>query len=192
MKAVGSMGTSRLSGRLTVRHAGSLTPMCAEIHREFKLLNPEVEIVDVGGGGVLMAREMAQGKDCDVYASVDYSNIPNLLIPDFADWYVIFGATGFVLRYTEQSKYASEISAENWIDMVQRDDVPFWRSDPEGDPAGYRSLMVFQLAETHYWYPGPVPETRRQERKTVPFCGYCRGERQGLLLLIQLASYGRQ
>src|SRR5262245_54350417 len=121
-----------LSGKLTARHAGSLTPLCAEIHTAFNSMHPQVETVDVGGGGVAMARDLALGNDCDIYASVDYSNIPNLLIPDFADWFVIFAATGFVLRYTYRSTYAQEINTDNWIDIIQRDDVSFWRSNPEG------------------------------------------------------------
>ena len=97
---------------------------------------------------------MAKGKQTDLYLSVDYADIPALMIPNFADWYVIFASTGFVLPYTDQSKYAAEVNAENWLDIIQREDVTFWRSDPENDPAGYRSLMVFQLAEKYYKIPG--------------------------------------
>jgi molybdate/tungstate transport system substrate-binding protein len=124
------------------------------MHEAFKRLHPEAEIADVGGGGVKMARDIALGAPCDVYASVDYSNIPDLLIPRFANWYVVFASTGFVLRYTEKSPFAEEINEDNWIEIVQRNDVPLWRSDPEGDPAGYRSLMVYQLAEGYYGIPG--------------------------------------
>lgn len=154
MKVAESTEAHPLSGKLTFRHAGSLTPMCAEIHKEFKLLHTNLEIVDVGGGAVRMARDLAEGMECDVYASVDYSNIPNLLIPDFADWYIIFASTGFVLRYTDKSKYADEITAANWLDIIQRDDVTLWRGDPGADPAAYRTLMVFQLAEKFYGIPG--------------------------------------
>ena len=147
MEVAESTEAHPLSGKLTFRHAGSLTPMCAEIHKEFRLLHPGVEIIDVAGGGVSMARDLAQGKECDVYASVDYANIPGLLIPDFADWFIVFGSDGFVLRYTDASKLAQEINAANWLDIIQRDEVAFWRGDPEGDPASYRTLMVFQLAE---------------------------------------------
>ena len=154
MTAVPGAHAAALSGKLTVRHAGSLTPMCAEVHTLFRSMYPQVETVDIGGGGVAMARDLALGKECDIYTSVDYSNIPNLLIPDFDDWYVIFAATGFVLRYTDKSKYADEIYSNNWIEIIQSDDVSFWRSNPEGDPAGYRTLMVLQLAEKHYGIPG--------------------------------------
>ena len=146
--------TKGFSGKLTVMHAGSLTGMCRVVHEEFKRRSPAVEIIDVSGGGVMLVRELNKGKQADVYLSVDYADIPKLMIPEFADWFVIFAATGFVLRYTDQSKYAGEVNAQNWLEIIQREDVPFWRSDPENDPAGYRSLMVFLLAEKYYKIPG--------------------------------------
>src|SRR5271157_2035396 len=97
--------TEKLSGKLTVMHAGSLTGMCRLVHEEFKKLCPEVEINDISAGGVMLLRQVASGKQADLYLSVDYADIPKLMIPEFADWYVIFAATGFVLRYTDQSKY---------------------------------------------------------------------------------------
>ena len=154
MKYASLTETTKFSGRLTIMHAGSLTGMCKAVHDEFKRLNPETEIVDVSGGGVMLVRELNKGKQADIYLSVDYADIPKLMIPDFADWFVIFAATGFVLRYTDQSKYAGEVTSKNWLEIIQREDVRFWRSDPENDPAGYRSLMVFQLAEKYYKIPG--------------------------------------
>ena len=154
MKYASLTETTKFSGRLTIMHAGSLTGMCKAVHDEFKRLNPEKEIVDVSGGGVMLVRELNKGKQADIYLSVDYADIPKLMIPDFADWFVIFAATGFVLRYTNQSKYAGEVTSKNWLEIIQREDVRFWRSDPENNPAGYRSLMVFQLAEKYYKIPG--------------------------------------
>jgi molybdate/tungstate transport system substrate-binding protein len=153
------------SGKLTVMHAGSLTGMCRLVHQEFKRLNPDIEIADVSAGGVKLIRDMAAGKKTDVYLSVDYADIPKLMIPDFADWFVIFAATGFVLRYTDQSKYAGEVSSNNWLEIIQREDVPFCRSDPENDPAGYRSLMVFQLAEKYYKIPGLAKKLEEKSGK---------------------------
>ena len=154
MKSAALIETTHFSGRLTIMHAGSLTGMCKAVHNEFKLRNPDTEITDVSGGGVMLVRELNKGKQADIYLSVDYADIPKLMIPELANWYVIFAATGFVLRYTDQSKYAGEVNAANWLDIIQREDVSFWRSDPENDPAGYRSLMVFQLAEKYYKIPG--------------------------------------
>ena len=116
MKSAALTETTHFSGRLTIMHAGSLTGMCKAVHNEFKLLNPDAEIADVSGGGVMLVRELNKGKQADIYLSVDYADIPKLMIPELADWYVIFAATGFVLRYTDQSKYAGEVNASNWLD----------------------------------------------------------------------------
>lgn len=58
------------------------------------------------------------------------------------------------LCFTEKSKYAKEINADNWYPVLQRNGVTYGRSDPDLDPCGYRTLMVWQLAEKHYNMPG--------------------------------------
>ncbi|PXF60869.1 MAG: tungstate ABC transporter substrate-binding protein WtpA [Candidatus Methanogaster sp.] len=55
-----------------------------------------------------------------------------------------------VLAYTDKSKYADEINASNWYDILRRDDVRFGFSNPNDDPCGYRSQMTIQLAEAYY------------------------------------------
>jgi molybdate/tungstate transport system substrate-binding protein len=87
-------------------------------------------------------------------ASADYKVIDNNLIPEHATWNIRFATNQLVLTYTEQSRYADEISADNWYEILQRDDVEWGHSDPNLDPCGYRSLMVLQLAEKFYGVDG--------------------------------------
>ena len=136
----------------------------------------------------MLIRDMAKGKQTDLYLSVDYADIPKFMIPEFADWYVIFAATGFVLRYTDQSKYAREVNAENWLEIIQREDVAFWRSDPENDPAGYRSLMVFQLAEKYYKIPGLGEKLAEKSGKQFL---YPTLSRKGIKAIRFLTAHGR-
>jgi molybdate/tungstate transport system substrate-binding protein len=93
-------------------------------------------------------------KPCDIMASADYKVIDKLLIPEFADWNVRFATNQLVLCYTDTSKYAKEINADNWHEILQRKGVIWGHAEPNIDPCGYRSLMVLQLAETHYKIPG--------------------------------------
>jgi molybdate/tungstate transport system substrate-binding protein len=91
------------------------------------------------------------GKNGDVLASADYSLIPSMMYPDYADWYVRFATNDVVLAYNpERSMYANEITPENWYEILRRDGVIFGFSNPNDDPCGYRSVMVFQLAELNY------------------------------------------
>jgi molybdate/tungstate transport system substrate-binding protein len=59
-----------------------------------------------------------------------------------------------VLAYTDRSASANTITAENWWQIITRPGVAVGRSDPNLDPAGYRALLVFQLAERAYAHPG--------------------------------------
>ncbi len=55
-----------------------------------------------------------------------------------------------VIAYGGHSKYRDEINENNWYAILNRSDVNFGRADPDADPCGYRTLMVWKLAEKHY------------------------------------------
>ncbi|MBW2034582.1 MAG: extracellular solute-binding protein, partial [Deltaproteobacteria bacterium] len=59
-----------------------------------------------------------------------------------------------VLCYTDNSRFANEVNADNWYKILGRKGVIWGHSDPNLDPCGYRSLMVLQLAEIYYKKPG--------------------------------------
>jgi molybdate/tungstate transport system substrate-binding protein len=58
-----------------------------------------------------------------------------------------------VLAYTDESLAGDEVNAENWFDIIARPEVKFGLSDPRLDAAGYRALMIVQLAEDYYKEP---------------------------------------
>jgi molybdate/tungstate transport system substrate-binding protein len=55
-----------------------------------------------------------------------------------------------VLAFTNKSKYADEITTENWYQVLSRPDVRVGISNPMLDAAGYRSMMVSLLADRYY------------------------------------------
>ncbi len=59
-----------------------------------------------------------------------------------------------VLIYSGRSIGAREITGDNWWRVLLRPGVRVGRADPALDPNGYRTLMVYQLAERHYRIPG--------------------------------------
>jgi molybdate/tungstate transport system substrate-binding protein len=141
--------------KVTILHAGSLTVPLAEIEKRFEAAHPDIDILREGGGSTKMARMISElGKPADIMASADFKVIDKALIPKNADWNIRFATNQLVLCYTEQSRYADEINAQNWHEILRREGVVWGHSEPNLDPCGYRSLMVLQLAEKHYKIPG--------------------------------------
>jgi len=150
-----TQSAQEISGTLPIFHAGSLTGTFAKINSAFKESHPKVEITSTPAGSVTAIRRITEeNMECGVIASADYKLIPQLMFPSYADWYIIFASEQIVLCYNEKSKYHDEINAENWYEILQREDVKFGRRNPDQDPGGYRTLMVWQLAEKYYKIPG--------------------------------------
>jgi len=144
-----------LSGTLRIFHAGSLSVPMEQIAKAFTAYHPGVRIERESGGSRTVIRRVTElGKEADVVASADYHLIPQMMYPDFADWTIRFARNRMVIAYTEHSKYASEINGENWYEILLRPDVRFGHADPDADPCGYRTLMLWQLAEKYYQQPG--------------------------------------
>jgi len=144
-----------LSGQLQIFNAGSLTVPFEQVSQEFNKAYPDVEILAEAGGSATTIRKVTElGKECGVVGSADYLLIPELMFPDYADWYIIFASNQMCIAYTDTSQFADEITSDNWYEILQREGVTYGRSDPDQDPCGYRTLMVWQLAEKHYNVPG--------------------------------------
>lgn len=142
-------------GVLAIYHAGSLAVPFQDMGTEFNKIHPNVEIRRDSGGSRSEIRKVTElGKIADMLASADYALIPDMMYPEFADWYVIFAYNRMVLCYTDQSKFGDEINKDNWYEVLDRDGVVYGHSDPDLDPCGYRTEMVWQLAEEHYSKPG--------------------------------------
>ncbi|MEO5817785.1 MAG: extracellular solute-binding protein [Gemmatimonadaceae bacterium] len=101
----------------------------------------------------------------DVLALADQEVFPELLMPRATSWYAAFARNRMVIAYTDRSKHAAEITPDNWRSIVLRTDVLFGRTDPALAPAGYRTLIVYKLAELFYREPGIAA---RLEAKTPP------------------------
>ena len=60
------------------------------------------------------------------------------------------------LGFLKKNIYANEINPENWYKILSRPGVNIGHSDPNADPCGYRSRLVWQLAEKYYGVKGLV------------------------------------
>ena len=144
-----------LSGEVIIFHAGSLTVPVDELTKAFQDKHPNVTFLTEGAGSRTTARKVSElGREADLVMSADYTVIDSLLIPDFAAWNIQFARNTMGIAYTDYARHAKEINIDNWYEILPREDVIYGHSEPNADPCGYRTLMVWQLAEKHYDIPG--------------------------------------
>lgn len=141
-------------GPLVVYTAGSLArPIRAALDSFSAGTGVRFELESAGS--LETARKVTElGKVPDVIALADEDVFPKLLVPAHTSWYVRFAENRIVLAYTDRSRFAAEIDSTNWWQVLQRPGLEIGRSNPDLDPSGYRTLMVWQLAERLYAQPG--------------------------------------
>lgn len=135
---------------MKIYHAGSLKVPFEEIERQFESSHDVDVQLEPHGSLEAISQVTELHKVGDILASADYSLIPKMMFPEYADWYIQFARNEMVLTYTAESDYADEINGNNWYEILSRPDVRFGFSNPNLDPCGYRTVMVFQLAEIYY------------------------------------------
>ncbi len=151
--------------RLVVFNAGSLA-LPIRIALDSFAAKEGITFDQESAGSLETARKLTElGKIPDLVALADVEVIPTFLIPEHTTWYATFAHNRMVVSYTDRSKYASEMNADTWWQILTRPDVQVGRSDPNLDPNGYRTLLVWQLAERYYAQPGLA---RRLQQVAVP------------------------
>ncbi len=153
---------------LHIIHAGSLTLPVHIISRAFEKEHPEVRILSEAWGSKTGARRVIDLENpADVFLSADYMVIENMLIPEHASWYIPFATNEMAIVYTDKSKFAQEISTENWMDILLRSDVKYGRSNPDQDPCGVRSVFTVKLAEKKHAREGFAKDILNKDRENI-------------------------
>ncbi|HBT51468.1 MAG TPA: tungstate ABC transporter substrate-binding protein WtpA [Petrotoga sp.] len=140
-----------IDGEIIVFHAGSLSVPFAQIENTFESQYPGTDVIREAAGSIEAVRKVTDlGREADVIGSADYTVIENLMIPEYTEWYINFANNEMVIMYTEDSLYKDEINSDNWYEILLHPDVEYGHSDPNADPCGYRSQIVWKLAEKYY------------------------------------------
>ncbi len=141
---------------LVVFAAGSLIIPFDHLEKAFEEKYPNIDVQPEYHGSIQVIRHATElHKPIDVVATADAALIPMLMyatnMPEtdqpYADWHIRFASNHLALAYQPESKYADEINAENWAEIISRPDVKIGIADPRFDASGYRALMAFGLAE---------------------------------------------
>jgi molybdate/tungstate transport system substrate-binding protein len=153
---------------IIIFHAGSLSVPFKQLKDVYEKKNPGVRILLEPAGSLVCARKITElKKPCDIIASSDYFVINELLIPDYTKWSIRFATNEIVIAGQEKSKYSGELNSDNWMDILQRKDVIYSRSDPDSDPCGYRTVFTFMLAEKYYNKPGLTEKMQSKNKEYI-------------------------
>ncbi|MGQ0650570.1 MAG: extracellular solute-binding protein [Gemmatimonadaceae bacterium] len=137
---------------LIVFAAGSLARPLRAALDSFKLDQGVNFSLELSGSLDLARRVTELGQVPDVIALADEEVFPQLLMPRYVSWYARFARNRMVLA-RRPTLSAATIAGDAWWRRATAPGVEVGRSDPDVDPAGYRALLLFQLAERHYAQP---------------------------------------
>ena len=169
--------------RLIVYHAGSLSAAFSRVEALFTQ-QTGICVTDAAAGSLDAARRVTAGQEpCDIYASADDADIDLLLKPaGVADYSIRFAQGAMVLAYTTDSRNAGTIAgpgtlappdavptvAADWYAQLAQAGVVIGSSHPFLDPSGYRTDMIFQLAERAYSVPNLYDQLLQRLSVTKP------------------------
>ncbi|MEU4673470.1 extracellular solute-binding protein [Amycolatopsis sp. NPDC023774] len=148
-----------VTGTLIVNGAGTLAKPFAAMIAAFKAENPGVTVQSRFAGSVEVVRGITElHNPVDVLGVADYSLIPSKMYganggTQFANWYVGFASNRITFAYTDQSKGAAGLTADNWFQALAQPGVKVGRSNPDTDPSGYQTLQMLALAQNYYHQP---------------------------------------
>jgi molybdate/tungstate transport system substrate-binding protein len=141
---------------LVVFGAGSLIVPFDALEAAFEAKYPQIDVLAEYHGSIQVIRHATElHEPIDVVATADASLIPMLMTGatdpatgrPYADWYIRFASNRLALASQSGSKYADELTADNWPELLARPDVKVGIADPRFDAAGYRAFMAVVLAQ---------------------------------------------
>jgi molybdate/tungstate transport system substrate-binding protein len=139
---------------LIIFHADSLTAYMAALTRRFEAAHAGVVVQTESSGSLDAIRKITDlHLPCDILVAADWRLLAKPR-PRIAPWVAIFAGNSMGLLYTPTSADAAEINAHNWYQVLTQPGVRYGHSNPERDPAGYWTLILWQLAERFYHAPG--------------------------------------
>ncbi len=139
------------NGTITIYAASSLAGQMNATADQFKKQHPNVNVqIKYGGSSDLINQITTLNQSVDIMASADYGLIDKNLMPNYTSWNLKYARNEMVIAYTDKSKNASQINGNNWYQILSQNDIKFGLADPNSAPAGYRGVMMIQLANTFY------------------------------------------
>lgn len=163
----GALGVGALAGctgasgqaAVTVLSAGSLSVLFNEtVGPAFEQGTDDRYRGEFHGSNAVMRMVLDGQKHPDVVVSADAQLLREKLqtgADPVTDWDVVFASNEVGITYAPETEIGERLNAgEPWYEVLREADAEIARSDPDLDPLGYRTVMLFELAESYYDEPG--------------------------------------
>ncbi len=102
-------------------------------------------VLEASGSQVAARKVTELGKRCDLLLLAD-PNVVTDLMTGYADWRVDFAMDEMVLAVGSRAPHTDE-AEKDWVSVLLRPEVKLARVDETQGPVGYRTLLVWHLAE---------------------------------------------
>jgi molybdate/tungstate transport system substrate-binding protein len=139
---------------ITIYAAGSLArPLRAALDSIAAAGGPRVQLEIMGSREILRALS-GLGKTPDLIVSADADELEREMIPGFVTTSTTFARNRVVLAISARSPSAAGVTQANWAEVVSSGSLKVARADPGRAPLGYRTQIVWKLAEAVLQRPG--------------------------------------
>ena len=136
---------------LVIFHHGSPTPAIEAAEKVFTSAYPDVKVLREKDDALANMRKVTDlGKNADIVYTDDYSIIPPVMFPKFANFWIRYAHDEMTIAYADNSKYSGEINRGNWYEILSKKDVKWGIADPNAGPDGYFSLGQIMLSNGYY------------------------------------------
>ncbi len=156
-------GSSASKGTVQVLYAASLVNLMEHTLGPDFTKSTGYGYAGEGKGSTALANEIkGHLREPDIFISADPAVNQTLMGTangNFVSWYLSFLGTQMVIGFNPNSRFAADLTAarngqKNWYDVLREPGFRLGRTDPALDPKGYRTILLFQLAERYYQVPG--------------------------------------
>lgn len=150
----GCAGSEAPRMETTVFAAGSLARPLREALDSISAAGGPAVRLEIMGSRELLRAVTSLGRTPDLIVSADAEELEQALIPDFVTSSTTFATNRVVLALSPKRALSPKLTAMNWADVAASGSLRIARADPARAPLGYRTQLVWQLAERALARPG--------------------------------------
>lgn len=146
-------GASAVKDTVVVFVAASVTNAIKPELDSFAAAEGVTVLVESGGSMEHVRKLTELHRIPDLLLLADDDVFPRHLVPNYTTWWAEVARNRMAIAWTDRSKFADEITAANWHEVVTRPGVEVGRADPVLAPVGYRTLTLFALTALKHRRP---------------------------------------